>query len=165
MKTKIAALLGAALLGGCASASVMDLDSHTVQISAGAAPACGATGATNYAVKTAAYQTLHRGFDKYIIVGGQATSHDRLAGFTPAYANSYGSGTYSGYGNMGTYSGYSNTVVTGGQPIILTEHGQNLTVQMFHQGEPGSKNAVDAKMALGPDWQKIMTKGPGNTCG
>jgi hypothetical protein len=97
-------------------------------------------------------------------MGAQATEHDRLAGFTPTQAHSYGSGTYSGYGNTGTYSGYSNTTVTGGEPIVLTDHGQNLVIRMFHSGDQGAENAVDAKKALGPDWQKIMAKGPGNTC-
>jgi hypothetical protein len=153
-----------AIPGGCATASVMDLDSNTVQVSAGAAPVCGAIGAQNYAVKTAAYQTLRRGFDKYVIVGAQATAHDKLTGFTPTYANSNLSGTYSGYGNMGTFNGYSNTTISGGQPIIMTEHGQNLVVHMFHANDPGAENAIDAKTALGPEWQKILAKGPGNTC-
>ena len=152
------------VLGGCASASVMDLDSNTVQVSSGAAPVCGAIGAQNFAIKTAAYQTLRRGFDKYVIIGAQATAHDKLAGFTPTYANSNLNGTYSGYGNSGTFNGYSNTTVTGGQPIVMTEHGQKLVVRMFHANDPGAEKAIDAKAALGPDWQKIMTKGPGNIC-
>ena len=139
---------GVLFLAGCASASVMDLDANTVQVSAGAAPACGAIGAQNYAVKTAAYQTLRRGYDRYIIAGAQATAQDRFAGYTPMYANSYG----------------NSTMITGGEPIVMTEHGQNLVVHMFHSGDPGSENAIDAKTTLGPDWQKILTKGPGNTC-
>jgi hypothetical protein len=145
---KILSLASALLLTGCASASVMDLDANTVQVSAGAAPACGAIGAQKYAVKTAAYQTLRRGYDKYVIVGAQGTSEQRFGGYTPMYANTYG----------------NSTVITGGAPIVMTEHGQNLVVHMFHVGDPGADNAVDAKTSLGPDWQKILTKGPGNTC-
>lgn len=145
---KCVLLSGAMFLTGCASASVMDLDANTVQVSAGAAPACGAVGAQNYAVKTAAYQTLRRGYDKYVIGGTQATSQTRFAGYTPMYANNYGNGT----------------MITGGAPIMMTEHGQNLIVHMFHASDPGAENAVDAKTTLGPDWQKILTKGPGNTC-
>lgn len=141
-------LLVALICGGCASASVMDLDSNTVQVSAGAAPACGAIGAQNYAVKTAAYQTLRRGFDKYIIAGSQATAEQKIAGYTPMYANTYG---------------YSTTI-TGGAPIVMTEHGQNLVVHMFHINDPGSENAIDARTTLGPKWQEILTKGPGSTC-
>ncbi len=147
-KLKSVALCGALFLAGCASASVMDLDANTVQVSAGAAPVCGAIGAQNYAVKTAAYQTLRRGFDKYIIGGAQATAQERFAGYTPMYANSYG----------------NTTMITGGEPIMMTEHGQNLVVHMFHATDPGAENAIDAKTTLGPDWQKIMAKGPGVTC-
>ena len=154
----------ALLLTGCASASVMNLDANTVQVSAGAAPACGASGAQQFAVKTAAYETLKRGFDKYIIMGAQATAHDRLAGFTPTYANTSGSGTYSYYGNTGYYNGTANTTITGGEPIVMTEHGQNLVVKMFRANDPAAANAVDAKTALGPEWQKILAKGPGITC-
>lgn len=41
-------LLGAVavLLAGCASSSVMDLDSNTIQVSTSAAPACGGPGST-----------------------------------------------------------------------------------------------------------------------
>jgi hypothetical protein len=162
--TKFQLLAGALMLAGCASASVMDLDSNTVQVSAGAAPACGAAGAQQYAVKTAAYQTLKRGYDKYIIVGAQGTARDRLAGFTPMQANSYGNGTYTSYGNTGYYNGYTNTTITGGQPIVLTEHGQDLVVKMFHANDPVAANAIDAKSALGPKWQEILAKGPGVTC-
>jgi hypothetical protein len=142
------ALCSALFLAGCASASVMDLDANTVQVSAGAAPACGAIGAQNYAVKTAAYQTLRRGYDKYIIGGAQATSQTRFSGYTPMYANSYG----------------NSTMITGGEPIMMTEHGQNLVVHMFHANDQGAENAIDAKTTLGPDWQKILAKGPGVTC-
>ena len=153
-----------ALLSGCASASVMDLDANTVQVSAGAAPACGAAGAQQFAIKTAAYETLKRGYDRYVIMGAQGSSHDRLAGFTPMQANSYGSGTYSGYGNSGYYNGYTHTTITGGEPIVLTEHGQDLVVKMFHENDPMGANAVDAKSTLGPKWQEILLKGPGMTC-
>lgn len=152
------------LLAGCASASVMDLDANTVQVSAGTAPACGAVGAQRFAVKTAAYETLKRGYDRYVIVGAQGSAHDRLAGFTPMQANSYGSGTYSNYGNTGSYNGYTNTTITGGQPIVLTEHGQDLVIKMFHENDPVGANAVDAKSTLGPKWQEILLKGPGITC-
>jgi len=112
----------------------------------------------------AAYQTLQRGYDKYVVAGARATSHDKLAGFTPTYANSYGGGTYTGYGNFGTFNGYSNTTVTGGQPIVMTEHGQDLVVRMFRANDPGAENAIDARATLGPKWQTILTKGLGNTC-
>ena len=69
------AILSAFLLGGCASSSVMQLDSNTVQITTSAAPVCGSQGAQQVAQKRAAYETLKRGFDRYMIVGAQAKSN------------------------------------------------------------------------------------------
>ena len=132
IQTAIVFGLGA-LLTGCASASVMNLDANTVQVSAGAAPACGAVGAQNYAVKTAAYETLRRGYDKYIIGGAQATSQTRFSGYTPMYANSYG----------------NSTMITGGEPIMMTEHGQNLVVHMFHTSDQGAENGVNRRCGIG----------------
>ena len=30
--------------------------------------------------------------------------------------------------------------------------------------DPDAARAVDARQGIGPDWQKVMTKGPGVTC-
>jgi hypothetical protein len=62
-----------AFLAGCASANVMNLDANTVQVSAGAAPACGAAGAQQFAIKTAAYETLKRGYEARHMTGWQAS--------------------------------------------------------------------------------------------
>ena len=152
------------LLGGCASSSVMDLDSKTVQVSTSAAPACGAQGAQRVAVQRAAYETLKRGYDSYVVVGADAQNHVGVIGYTPTTANTYSNGTVNSYGGYGTYSGTSNTYFSGGMPIIAGTHDQGIAIHMFHNGEPGSENAVDAKRTLGPDWQKILAKGPGVTC-
>ena len=158
-------LLGCALIiSGCASSSVMDLDANTIQIATSAAPVCGSQGAQQVAIKRAAYETLRHGFDSYIILGAQAQNNVGVVGYTPITANTYSNGTISTYGSTGTYNGTSNTYVTGGQPIIAGTHDQGLAIHMFHTGEKGSENAIDAKRALGPDWQKILTKGPGVTC-
>ena len=62
------AILSAFLLGGCASSSVMQLDSNTVQITTSAAPVCGSQGAQQVAQKRAAYETLKRGLDRKSVV-------------------------------------------------------------------------------------------------
>jgi hypothetical protein len=134
------------LLVGCAKSSVMDLDSNTIQITTEAAPVCGQGGAQQVAAKRAAYETLRRGYDKYVILGGN-------------YQNNINK-----YGNTGSYSGQSSTYVSGGQPIIGGTHNQGLAVRLFRTGEPGSENAIDARNILGPEWQEIMAKKPGQTC-
>lgn len=39
-----------------------------------------------------------------------------------------------------------------------TSHHQALTVVMFHNGQPGSENALDARQTLGPDWKRIASE-------
>lgn len=151
-------------LAGCASSSVMDLDSSTVQISTRAAEVCGPQGAQRVATRQAALETLKHGFDRYIVTAAKANSDSRFAGFTPLVANTYGSGSISGYGNYATVNGYSNTTFTGGQPIIVQHHNQDLIVRMFKADDPVGANAIDARSTLGPDWQKQLAKGPGVTC-
>ena len=154
----------AVLLGACASSSVMDLDSNTIQISTTAAPACGQQGAQQVAVKRAAIETLQRGYDSYVILGAQAQNNVGVVGYTPITANTYGTGTINSYGNTATYNGQANTYVSGGQPIIGGSHDQALQVRMFHATDPEAANAVDARRTLGPDWKKIVAKGPSATC-
>lgn len=151
-------------LAGCANSSVMDLNANTVQISTSAAPVCGAQGAQQVAQHRAAYETLKRGFDSYVIVGAQAQNNVGVVGYTPLTANTNTNGSLDSFGNSVTYSGNSRTSFSGGEPIIGGTHDQALAVHMFHVGEPGSENAVDARRVLGPEWQKILVKGPGATC-
>lgn len=157
----------ATLLSGltaCASSSVMDVASDTIVINTAAAPACGQRGAQDVAVKRAAYETLRRGYDKYVILGAQAQNNVGVVGYTPRVANTYSTGTLNTYGNTGTYSGSSNTYYSGGQPIIAGSHDQQLAVRMFRTGDPGAERAVDARQVLGPEWQTVLSKGPGSTC-
>jgi hypothetical protein len=152
------------LLSGCASSSVMDLDRNTIEISTSAAPACGAQGAQHVAVKTAAIETLRRGYDSYIILGAQAENNVGVVGHTPITAQTYQNGTINAYGNRATYSGTANTYVSGGQPIIGGSHDQKLAVRMFRADDPQGASAVDARQVLGPEWQKAVQKGAGSIC-
>lgn len=142
----------------------MDVDSNTIVISTAAAPVCGQRGAQDVAVKRAAFETLKRGYDKYIILGAQAQNNTGVVGYTPLIANTYSQGTLTTYGNTGAYSGSSNTYVSGGQPIYGGSHDQKLAVKMFRLSDPGAASAVDARQVLGPEWQTILAKGPGATC-
>jgi hypothetical protein len=162
--TQWAALVTCFFFAGCASSSVMDVDANTMQISTSAAPACGAQGAQQVAVKRAAYETLRHGYDKYVILGGQAQNNVGVVGYTPVTANTYSNGFLSGNGNSATYSGNSQTYFMGGSPIIGGTHDQQLGVRMFKADDPQAVNAIDARHTLGPDWKKVMVKGPGLTC-
>ena len=142
----------------------MDLDSNTIQVSTTAAPACGQRGAQQVAIKRAAIETLQRGYDSYVVLGAEAQNNVRVVGHTPIVANTYGSGTVNAYGNTATYRGQSNTYFSGGQPIVGGSHDQGLAIRMYRATDPEAANAVDARRTPGPDWQKIVAKGPGATC-
>ena len=150
-------------LAGCASASVIPLAQDTIQINAAAAPLCGSTGAQNVASQQAAVQTIRRGFDRFIVLGGQYQNNVGVVGYTPVTANTYSTATATGYGGYATARGHSTTHYSGGQPIIAGTHNQGLVVKMFKEGDPQGANAIEARSMLGPDWQKIAA-GNNYTC-
>jgi hypothetical protein len=162
---KLAALaVTATYLGGCASSSVLDMNSNTIQISTSAAPVCGQSGTQNVAVKRAAIETLARGYDAYVIEGSGYANNIQLHQTGPTYATTTTRGTLTpGYGNIG-YSGQSTTTFGGNQVFLTGRHQQNIQVHMFRSGEPGVEQAIDARKILGPDWKAIVEKGPGATC-
>lgn len=146
------------LIAGCARAGVMPLAQDTIQITSSAAPACGRQGAQKVAFQRAAVETIRRGYDRFIIIGGQAETDIRVIGYTPTQAYSTGSATATGYGNRATAYGSSTTTVTGGQPIYGGSHNQGLVVKMFRDGDPAGANALPARETLGPDWQDAVSK-------
>lgn len=108
------------------------------------------TGAQNVASQRAAVETLRRGYDRYMIVGGGYENNVGVVGYTPVTANTTGSAT--AFGN--TAYGQATTTYSGGQPIIAGAHNQGLVVKMFKAEDPAGANAIDAKGSLGADWQK-----------
>jgi hypothetical protein len=151
-------------LAGCASSSVMDLASDTIQVSTSAAPVCGQSGAQAVASKRAAIETLKRGYASYIILDGEYQNNVRVVGTTPVIANTHTTGQINSYGNQATYNGQSSTYFSGGQPIIGGRHQQAITIRMFKLGDPGSERAIDAKRTLGPEWQKELEASGSGTC-
>lgn len=121
-------ILLALALAGCAKATAIPVAANMVQISTDAAPVCGSTGAAGAASKQAAIETIRRGYDSYLVLGGEA---DKTK---DAWFNGYGGGT-------------------------RTKHHQSLLVKMFRNGEPGSENAIQAKMQLGANWKEIAQNG------
>ena len=91
--------LVALLLIGCARSGVMPLAQDTVQISTSAARVCGSQGAQKVAFQRAAVETIRRGYDRFVIVGGEAQSNIHVVGYTPTQAYTTGTATASGYGN------------------------------------------------------------------
>lgn len=163
MKTVIASAV-ALVVCGCASSSTMPLSADTVRIITSAAPVCGPTGAQNVAHRRAAIETINRGFDSFLIVGGQYQNNVGVVGYTPVQAHTTGTATAIGDGNIVTAHGQSTTSYSGGQPIIAGSHDQGLIVRMFREGDPACANAIPARAQLGPKWQKIVTENTSTTC-
>ncbi len=136
----------------------MPLAQDTVQISSRAAPVCGGAGAEKVAFQRAAVETIRRGYDRFVIVGGQAQTETRVLGYTPTTAYTTGQATATRFGNTATAYGSSTTTVTGGVPITANAHGQDLIVKMLKAGDPAGANALDARQQLGPAWQDAVNK-------
>ena len=105
-------------LCGCARSATMQLSADTFQLVTSAAPVCSRTGAQNVAARRAAIETINRGYDKFLILGGAAENNVRVVGHTPVQAHTVATATATGYGNMVTATGSSTTTYTGGNPII-----------------------------------------------
>lgn len=66
-------------LAACAKATAIPVSHNMVRITTDAANACGATGAQEVASKQAAIETIRRGFDGYVILGGE---HDKTTNYS-----------------------------------------------------------------------------------
>ena len=151
------------ILPACAKSSVIPITADTFQLTTGAAPVCGQVGAQSVAAKQAAVETVRRGYDKFIVVGGGYQNDTHVVGYTPVVANTSSTATGSIYGNNVNVNGQSSTTVSGGSPIVGGTHNQGLVVKTFKNGDPAGANAVDARSSLGPDWQKSVESGV-NSC-
>jgi hypothetical protein len=77
---------------------VMPLAQDTVQITSHAAPVCGGAGAQKVAFQRAAVETIRHGYDRFLILGGEAQTETRVLGYTPTTAYTTGAATATGYG-------------------------------------------------------------------
>lgn len=135
-------------LAACAQSSVMQLDANTAAVTVSAAPVCGMAGAQRVAYQDAAIETLRLGYDRFIIAG--ARSQDNLSGvlFTPMTASSFG----------------STETISGGDPLFLFHHRQQIVVKMFHSTDPMASRAVSARGVLGEHWRRRLASGMPSTC-
>jgi hypothetical protein len=152
------------LLTGCARTTTIPIANDVVQINTSAAPICGGNGARKVAVQMASIETINRGFDKFIVVGGGHQNNTGVVGYTPQQSYTTGSVQGNLYGNSYSAFGNSQTTTYGGQPIIAGSHDQALTIKMFRNNDPAGANAISARQQLGPEWQNIVQKGAPSTC-
>ena len=108
------------------------------------------------AFRQASVETIRRGYDRFLIVGGQYRNDVGVVGYTPVTAQTTGYATATGYGNTATAYGSATTTYSGGQPIIAGSHRQGLVVKMFRDNDPAGKNALSARAELGPKWAELV---------
>lgn len=143
------------LVAGCATTAVTPVSQNQFILSTSAAPACGTAGAQQVAAKMAAVETLRRGYDRYVIGGAQNQNNVRAIPIAPT--NSYTTAQASSFGN--TAYGSSTTTYAGGGVMYSGTNDASLLVVMLRPGDPNYDNAVDARAALGPKWEKMVKDG------
>lgn len=153
------------VLTACAETSVMPLSKDTIRISTTGDDICGEQGAQIVALRTAAVESIRRGYENFIIIGAGGDGRTRLIGVTPATAQTNATAAVAGSGDAAVAAGSSTTTYSGGVPMYATEYRQGLTVRMFHAGDPEGANALSARETLGPGWEKLVaTTGTYSSC-
>lgn len=156
------AIVGIALWAftGCVSTDVTQLSRNQFVISTSAAPACGTSGARRVVNRMAAVETIRQGFDRFIVLDGRTESNVSSVYMPPTSA--FTSGQATTYGNT-TY-GSATTTYSGGGVMYVGSNDSSLNVVMLRATDPGYDNAIDARQALGPDWERLVKEGI-RTCG
>ena len=142
------ACVGILAIAGCARSTAIPVSQDTVVITSQAAPVCGSVGAQKVAFRQAAVETIRRGYDKFLIVGGQYQNDIGVVGYTPVMAHTTGS-VYGGNLN-------ATTTYSGGEPIVAGSHRQGLAVKMFRDADPAGSNALSARGELGSKWAELV---------
>jgi hypothetical protein len=155
----IVVALSAVVVSSCASSSITRLSKNRAVISTSAAPVCRTTGAADVASQMAAIATLKGGYQRFIILGVGTANNTRLVSTGPTYANT--SGSFNRMGN--TLYGSTHTTYGGQMTYLAGSNNAEMELVMLNPGDPGYEEGLDAKEALGPDWQKKVDKGI-NTC-
>ena len=145
-------------LSACASSSVTQLSSNTAVISASAAPICRTTGAASVANQMAAIATIKAGYSRFLVGGFGTMNNTRVVSTGPTYATT--SGTFNRYGN--SLYGRTNTTFGGSSTFVTGSNDAEMQITMLNQGDAGYEKGIDARAALGPDWQKKVDGGVNN---
>ena len=128
------------LLSACATTDIVELSPNSIRLEIVAAQGCGPDNAASFAERSAAVETLRRGFDSFTM-----TSIDQRMKERKAY--------------MPIVGGSMVTVI----PITHQDHAVTADLTMYRNGERDSHKATDARAVLGPDWAGIVERGV-HTC-
>jgi hypothetical protein len=151
----VAASVLAVALAGCASSSITQLAKNQAVISTSAAPICRTTGAATVANQVAAIATIKQGYSRFVVVGFDTADNTRVIATGPTTATT--SGRFNRFGN--TVYGSTNTTF-GGQMVRVTGRNEaQMQIIMLNPGDAGYDEGLDAKVTLGPEWQKKVEDG------
>lgn len=153
-RTAMTAVAASLALAGCTNSSAVRTSQNTAIIQTSAEPMCGSTGAARVAAKQAAIETIKAGYDRYIITGAAS---DSSVGVTQLPGQYHTYGTANVYENYGTFN--ATSVYQPGPTIVTGSYDQSFAIRMFKDGEAGASQAISAREALGPEWEKIVKDG------
>lgn len=139
IKAALLPLIACAVVG-CVTTSEMPLARNVWQASTEAQGSLFTGKASNATMKRAAELTLAQGFDSFVVQNPQARSGSVYVGSTPTVANT----------NINVYgsTAYGTTTYTGGEAIMAPHRDVSVMAVIFHAGEPGAAQAVDAAAYL-----------------
>ena len=147
-------------LCGCVRSSVMPLAADMIQITATSTPVCGGGPVQEFVIRRAAFETINRDFDSFLIL--DATTAREFRGFLGGSSYTSGTATTRGFGRFATAQGSSITTFTPPTPMYVSI--QSIVVKMFKNDDPLRGNAISARQTLGPDWATIIEEKPETTC-
>ncbi|MBU1335044.1 MAG: hypothetical protein KJ944_20215 [Alphaproteobacteria bacterium] len=145
-------------LCACASSSVTQLSRNTAVVSTSAAPVCRTTGAASVANQMAAVATIKAGYERFVVGGFGTMNNTRVVSTGPSYATT--TGTFNRFGN--SVYGTANTTYGGSNTFVAGSNEAEMQITMLNPGDPGYEQGIDARTALGPDWQKKVDDGINN---
>ena len=154
MKGLIAVGLIGLSLAACAKGEAIRTSATTMLVTARADPDCGAEGAARVASDTAAIETIKAGYDRYVIVDGAASNNVHATQLPGSFRTEK---MFSGSRTIRT------TTYVPGAIVQTGKYNQQLSVQMFRDGEPGAAQAIPARESLGPNWAQKVRDGV-STC-
>lgn len=137
--TALLLLIGGAL-AGCVTTSEMPLAKNVWQVNTQAGGSLFVGQADRATMKHAAELTIAQGYDSFVVQNPQAQTGEVYVGNMPVVANT----NVNVVGN----TAFGHTTYTGGEPIMAPQRNVSVTVVMFHAGEPGAAQAVDAAAYL-----------------
>ena len=138
----LAAALASLTLSGCISTQEMPLAPNIVRVDTQARGLLFVGQTVPTTMRAAARATLERGYTHFKFADPALSQGSVVSGAVSSYNGTFNATGGAGYVN-GTMGGFGTTTV-----MHAPTASSAATVIMFHQGEPGAKDAFDAEAVL-----------------